>query len=176
MAIDPTTRSATRLQEMVGSDLRKSERVRAAAPVWLGGTYVPFLGTIIVAVVLASAAASAVSFNRLVVVALGAALGAYVGRQLARRGSRDHPVRARALQVFLGVTDNRVIVFEPRSIGKPSSLLAAFPVSQVANVEFRKGGLFRPSRISFLTPAGDHHYECSGLWDVSALLTALGQH
>jgi hypothetical protein len=160
---------------MAGSELRKTERVRAAAPVWLGGTYIPFLGTIIVAVLLSSAAASAVSFNRLIVIAIGAALGAYAGRQLAMRGSRDHPVRARALQVFLGVTDNRVIVFEPRSIGKEARLLTAFPVSQVADVEFRKGGFFRPSRLTFLTPAGQHRYVFSGLWDVSTLLSALGK-
>ena len=141
---------------------------------WLGGTYVPFLGTIIAAVLVAAAAASTVAVNSLIIVGLGGALGAYVGRQLALRAARDHPVEARALQVFLGVTDDRVIVFEPRSIGKPGRLLSAFPVSQVGNLEFRKGGFFRPSRMSFFTPVGEHRYEFSGLWDVSTLLDALG--
>ncbi len=175
MAIDPTARSAARLQAMAGDELRKGERIGAAIPVWLGGTYVPFLGTIVLAVVLASVAASAVAINRLVTIAIGAAIGAYVGRQLALRASRDHPVRARALQVFLGATERRVIVFEPRSWGKPATLVAAFPLGQVAHLEFQKGGLVRPSRLSFLTPAGEHRYEFSGLWDVDSLLEALGR-
>ncbi len=173
MAIDPIPRSVTRLQAMVGDELRKGERVVQAAPMWLGGTYVPFLGSIVLGVATASAAASAIAVNRLVVVALGAALGAFVGRRLAVRAARDHPVDAKALQVYVGVTDRRLIVFEPRSWGKPARLLASFPTSQVGNVAFVKGGIFRPSRLSFFMSAGEHRYEFSGLWDVESLLDAL---
>lgn len=158
---------------MAGAELRKGERVVQAAPMWLGGAYVPFLGAIVLAVAIASAAASVVDLNRLVVVAGGAALGAFAGRQLAMRATRDLPIEARALQVYLGVTDRRVIVFEPRSWGKSARLLASFPVSQVGHVQFVKGNFIRPSRLTFLTSAGEHRYEFSGLWDVSSLLDAL---
>jgi hypothetical protein len=174
MAIDPTPRSAARLQAMAGAELRKGERVVQAAPMCLGGAYVPFLGTIVLAVAIASAAASVVDLNRLVVVAGGAALGAFAGRQLAMRATRNLPIDARALQVYLGVTDRRVIVFEPRSWGKPARLLASFPASQVGQVQFVKGNFIRPSRLSFLTSTGEHRYEFSGLWDVSSLLDSLG--
>lgn len=174
MAIDPTPRSVVRLQNMASAELRKGERVVQAAPMWLGGAYVPFLGTIVLAVALASVAASATNLNRLVVVAAGAAIGAFAGRQLAMRATRDLPVDARALQVYLGITDRRVIVFEPRSWGKPARLLASFPVSQVGQVQFVKGNFIRPSRLTFLTSTGEHRYEFSGLWDVSSLLAALG--
>jgi len=173
MAINPVPRSTVRLQEMASRQLQKGEKVQQAAPMWLGGAYVPFLATIVVAVAVASVAASAVSGSRLVVVALGGAVGALVGRWLARRATRDLPLDARALQVYLGVTDRRVIVFEPRSWGRPARLLASFPTSDVAAVTFAKGGFVRPSRLAFLTSAGEHRYEFSGLWEVGPLLAAL---
>ncbi len=171
--MNPVPRSVARLSSMVGDELRRGEKVGAALPAWIGGTYVPFLGSIVIAVALAAAMASGLGANGLIVSALGAFVGAVVGRWLAKRAAADHPVQARALQVFLGVTDRRVLVFEPKTWGKPAAMLAEFPVRSVHDVALSKGGFIRPSRLSFLTPHGQHEYEFSGLWDVSDFIDAL---
>lgn len=173
MAMNPVPRSADRLASMMGKDLRRGERIRAALPVWIGGTYVPFLGSIIVAVALAAGMASGLGAGGLVFAAGGAMVGAVVGRWVAKRAAADHPVDARALQVFIGVTDRRFLVFEPKTWGKPAALLTSFPVKEVADVRLFKGGFIRPSRLHFLSPQGEHVYEFSGLWDVEELIAAL---
>jgi hypothetical protein len=174
MALDPSPRTVLRAQQLLEKELHKREKVVAALPVWLGGAYVPFLGSIVVAVALAAGLASALGASGLVVAALGAAVGAIAGRWVAMRAVSDHPVDAQALQVILAATDTRVMVYEPKSWGKPGRLLDAFPVSRVADVHFTKGGLLRPSRLEFLAPDGHHRYEFSGLWNIDSTLEALG--
>lgn len=159
---------------MLGPELRKGETVLEALPVWLGGAYVPFLGSIIAAVALAAAMASAVGSGTLVIVGLGAAVGAFAGRRIALRAIEDHPVDSQALQVILAVTERRVLIQQPRSWGRAASLLDAVPVDRVGDVHFKKGGILRPSRLEFLAPDGHHVYEFSGLWNVESTVKALG--
>ena len=173
MALNPGPRTVVRVQRMLEPELRKGETVQHALPVWIGGTYVPFLGSIVGAVALGAGMASGLGANGLVITALGAAVGAVTGRFIAQRAARDHPVDARALQVFLGVTQRRVLVYEARSWGKPARLLESIPLGQVGDVHLVKGNFFRPARLIFLAPNGMHTYEFSGLWDVSDVVEAL---
>ena len=173
MAINPVPRSVGRMSTMVDEELRRGEKLTAALPVWIGGTYVPFLGSIVVAVGLAAGLASGLQANALIVVALGAFVGAVTGRWLANRAAADHPVQSRALQLFVGITDHRVLIYEPKTWGKPGSLLAAIPTNDVGDVTLVKGNFIRPSRLSFLTARGLHEYEFSGLWDVDEFVDAL---
>jgi hypothetical protein len=174
MAFNPAPRSMQRMDRMVEKDLRKGEELVAALPVWIGGTYIPFLGSIIVAVALAASMASALAANSLIITALGAAIGAVVGRYVAQHAARDHPVDAQALQVMLGVTPSRVLIYEPRSLGKPGRLLDSFSIDQVGDLTLDKGNFIRPTRLSFLAPRGLHTYEFSGLWHVADVVAALG--
>ncbi len=173
MALDPAPRAVVRMERMVGDELRRGETVQQALPVWIGGTYVPFLGTIVVAAALSAGMASAIGLNGLIVTGLGAAIGAVVGRALAKRGARDHPFEADALQVYIGVTRQRVLIYEPQSLGKPGRLLDSFPLGRVGSVEFVKGNFLRPSRLLFFAPDGEHVYEFPGLWNPEGLLHAL---
>ncbi|HSF84436.1 MAG TPA: hypothetical protein VLG28_02095 [Acidimicrobiia bacterium] len=168
-------RSVQRMRGMVEGELRKGEELQHAVPVWIGGTYVPFLGSIVVAVALAAGMASALGANGLIVTAVGAATGALTGRYIALRAVGDHPLDAAALQVFLGVTRKRVLIYEPRSWGKPGRLLASIPRGQVGDIVLVQGNFLRPSRLSFLAPNGLHTYECSGLWNVDDIVEALGR-
>lgn len=160
---------------MISRELAKSETLAAAIPVWIGGTYVPFLGSIVLGVTLFAIAGPALGAPGLVSAALGAAVGAVVGRRLARHRSVDEPVRSRALQVFLGVTDRRVLIYEPQGFGKPGKLLAAFPTSTVSNVRFEPGGILRPGRLAFGVAGVEQTYEFSGLWNIEAVLAALAR-
>ena len=173
MALNPIPRTVVRLQRMLERELRKGESVEQALPVWIGGTYVPFLASIVVAVGLAAGMASSTGANGLVVTALGAAVGAATGRAIALRAARSHPVEARALQVFLAVTQRRVLVYEARSWGKPARLLDSFPHGQIGEVQLEGGNFVRPTRLSFLAPSGIHTYEFSGLWNVDEFVAAL---
>jgi hypothetical protein len=173
MAINPVQRSVQRMTAMAADDLHKHEQILAALPVWIGGGYVPFLGAIVGGVALAAATASAVGANVLIFGALGAFAGTLVGRRLAKRGTADHPVEAAALQVMLGVTRQRVLVFEPKAWGKPARMLLTFPVKDVGGVTLEKGGFFKPTRLGFLTSQGEHRYEFSGLWEVDEFVDAI---
>ncbi len=173
MALNPVGRSVARIERMVESELRRGERVEAALPVWIGGTYVPFLSSIVVGVALAAGLATSLGGSGLVITALGAAIGAASGRAVALRAVRQHPVDADALQVFLAVTQFRLVVYEARSWGKPGRLLDSMLRSDIGDVALQTGNFLRPTQLSFLTSSGLHAYEFSGLWDVEDLLTAL---
>ena len=173
MALNPIPRTVVRVQRMLENELRKGESIEQALPVWIGGTYVPFLASIVVAVGLAAGMASSIGANGLIVTALGAAVGAAAGRAIALRAARSHPVDARALQVFLVVTQRRVLVYESRSWGKPARILDSFPPGQTGEVQLDKGNFIRPTRLTFLAPRGVHAYEFSGLWDVDDFVAAL---
>jgi hypothetical protein len=175
MALNPVPRSVQRMSGMVEGELREGETLLHALPVWIGGTFVPFLGSIIVGVALAAGMASALGANGLIVTALGAAAGALAGRYVAMRAVAQHPLDAAALQVFLGITKQRVLIYEPRSWGKPGRVLDSIPKGQVGDVELRQGNILRPSRVSFLAPNGLHTYECSGLWNVDDIIEALAR-
>lgn len=174
MALNPVPRTVIRVQRMLQPELRKGETVQQALPVWVGGTYVPFLGSIVVAVALAAGMASGLGANGLVITALGAAVGALTGRYVAQRAASHHPLDARALQVFLAVTQRRVMLYEARTWGKPARLLDSIPLGQVGDVQLAAGNFFRPARLAFLAPNGVHTYEFSGLWDVADVVEALG--
>jgi hypothetical protein len=161
------------MHPMIAPELAKTEKLEAAIPVWIGGTYVPFLGCILVGVVVFATLGPAFGGPGVVSAALGAAIGAVAGRWLARRRSADEPVRSRALQVFLGITNRRVLIYEPKGFGKDGKLLAAFPVSTVSNVRFEPGGILRPGRLAFGVAGVEQTYEFSGLWNVEAVLEAL---
>ena len=75
---------------------------------------------------------------------------------------------------MLGSTQRRVLIFEPRSLGKPGRLLDSFPIGQVGDLTLEKGNFIRPTRMSFLAPDGLHTYEFSGLWQVADVIAALG--
>ena len=171
--LNPVPRSLVRMQPMIARELATSEKLEAAIPVWIGGTYVPFLGSIMLGVVVFATVGPALGGPGVVSAALGAAVGAVAGRWLARRRSADEPVRSRALQVFLGVTNRRVLVYEPKGFGKEGKLLAAFPVASVSNVRFEPGGILRPGRLAFGVAGVEQTYEFSGLWNVDSVLEAL---
>ncbi len=173
MALDPVPRTVIRMATMVEGELRRGEKLDAALPTWIGGTYVPFLASIVAGAGLAAAMAPGLGANSLIVTALGAAFGAIIGRWLAMRAAAGYPIDSRALQVFVGATNMRVLVYEPKSWGKPGRLLATIPLRDIGNVSFEKGGFVKPSRLEFLTPDGPHQYEFSGLWDVRRFLAAL---
>ncbi len=173
MALNPVPRTVIRMATMVEDELRRGEKLKAALPTWIGGTYVPFLASIVAAAGLAAAMAPGLGANSLIVTALGAAFGAIVGRWLAMRAAAEHPVDSRALQVFVGATDRRVLVYEPKGWGKPGRLLASISLRDIGDVSVEKGGFVRPSRLEFLTSGGPHRYEFSGLWDVHEFLQAL---
>ncbi len=153
--------------------LRKGERVEFGLPVWIGGTYVAFLGSLVVAIAVAAALSPTVGGGGLVFVALAAAAGALAGRWLAQRRSAGHPIRSQALQVFVGLTDRRLLVYEPRSWGKPGRLLAEYPRSAITAASFSRGGLIRPSRLELVIAGHPHLYEFSGWWDVTAFVEAV---
>ena len=172
--INPVPRSTQRMKPMVAKELAKHEELRAAVPVWIGGTYVPFLGGVVIGIAVGTTVAASAGGQNIVFAALGGAIGAVVGRWFGRRRSVNHPVRSRALQVFLGVTSMRVLIHEPSGFGKPGKLLAAFPIAQMSNITVDQGGILRPSRLSFGVSAVEQIYEYSGLWNISEVLAALG--
>ncbi len=172
--INPVPRSTQRMKPMVAKELTKHEELRAAVPVWIGGTYVPFLGGVVIGIAVGATVGASAGGQNIVIAALGGAIGAVVGRWFGRRRSANHPVRPRALQIFFGVTSKRVLLHEPSGFGKPGKLLTEFPIAEMGNITVDQGGILRPSRLSFEVSAVEHTYEYSGLWNIAEVLAALG--
>ena len=171
---DLSIRSVPRFEGIAKSHLKKGETVEAALPVWLGGTYMPFFLSIVVGVAAGSVAGSGIGNGSILYTIGGAIVGALVGNFLARRKAVEHPIDAGRLQVYLAVTGRRILVHENGGMGRPGGLRSEADLKSLDTATVRKGGFFRPTRLTLTIEGTDYPYEYSGLWRVPGLLEALG--
>ncbi len=171
---DLSVRSVERFEGVAKSHLKKGETVEVALPVWLGGTYMPFFLGIVVGVAVGSIASSATGSGAVLVPLAGGVLGGFAGNLLAKRRAREHPVPATRLQVYLAITDRRILVHENGRVGRPGGLRTELSRRDLQSARLRRGGFFRPTRLTLVVGDTEYPFEYSGLWRVPALLDAVG--
>lgn len=171
---DLSIRSVPRFEGIASSHLKKGEVVEAALPVWLGGTYLPFFLSIVFGVALGSVASSATGSGAFWIPIAGGLIGGFVGNFIARRRLLRHPVEAGRLQVYLAVTNKRILVHENGGMGRPGGLRSELSLKALESASVRRGGFFKPARLSLTANGEEYTYEYSGLWRVPGILEKLG--
>ena len=171
---DLSIRSIERFEGIASSHLKKGETVAAALPVWLGGTYLPFFLSIVFGVGLGSVLSSAIGSGSVLIPIGGGVVGAIVGNFLGKRKARAHPVPAGRLQVYLAVTNRRILVHENGGMGRPGGLRSDIDLKALESATVKRGGFFRPTRLTLTIAGEDHSFEYSGLWRVPNLLEHVG--
>ncbi len=154
---------AGRTDRLIEPHLSDGETIEATVRGLIAGyTRWSTIGSI-VAVLVAFTAVSTLKLNLLASLAIlvGAIVAAFmgtlylVGRPLAAR--HDPPLGSP--YVALAVTNRRLLLVEQGS-GKSVSLLVEDGLrSQISDVEFARGGVLSPQRLTYRTKAGDRSFE-----------------
>lgn len=171
---DLSIRSIPRFEGIASSHLKKGETVQAALPVWLGGTYMPVVVGLIGGTMAGSVISNIVGERSIWLLLIGGVIGVYIGMFISGRRLRQHPVTANRRQVYLAVTDRRILIHENGSMGKPGGLRSELNRKALESTQFKRGGFFRPHRLTLTANGVDYRYEYSGLWRVPNLLESLG--